>query len=78
LHAGGNNAAQWPIERAWDEGDRATGTHVLREWGTAMASGPASVDLRGLFRDLGVTAKNGQIALDDTAPLAALRKAITQ
>jgi len=77
LRAGGNNAADWNLERAWDVGDAATGTQVLREVGTAMAEGPVPVDLDGLFRDLGVVAKGGQVTFDDTAPLASVRKAIT-
>ncbi|WP_394843403.1 hypothetical protein LZC95_40945 [Pendulispora brunnea] len=73
LRAGGNNSEMWDASRMWDEGDRATGTHVLRELATSMGSQPGSVDLAGLFRELGVSAT----ALDDSAPKAALRKAIT-
>ncbi|WP_394832858.1 hypothetical protein LVJ94_40790 [Pendulispora rubella] len=73
LRAGGNNSEMWEASRMWDEGDRATGTHVLRDLAASMGSQPGSVDLAGLFRELGVSAT----ALDDSAPRAALRKAIT-
>ena len=77
LRAGGNNTNSWELERAWDEGDRATGTHVLRQWGGSMGSQPVTVDLKSLFGDLGVSEPGGQVVLDDKAPLAAVRRAIT-
>jgi len=73
LRAGGNNSEMWEASRMWDEGDRATGTHVLRELADSMGSQPGTMDLAGLFRELGVSATS----LDDNAPRAALRKAIT-
>jgi hypothetical protein len=75
--AGGTIDNSWPLERALELGDRATGTTVLTQLYTEMKDKPAPVDLDALWQQLGVR-KNGEgVLLDDAAPLAGIRRAIT-
>lgn len=69
---GANVERAWTLDRVLDVGDAATGTRVLHELANEMASQPARVDLPALFRRLGIQ------PLDDRAPLAATRIAITK
>jgi hypothetical protein len=78
LKAGGTIESDWPLMRTLEIGDRATGVAVLRELYDKMKATPAPVDLNTLWKELGVERRNGKIAFDDGAPLAAIRKAITQ
>jgi hypothetical protein len=77
LDAGGNDAVRWDLERTVEIGDRATGTHVLRDLHARMGSEPLSVDLDALFRQLGVQMRGRKMAFDERAPLASVRRAIT-
>jgi hypothetical protein len=77
LAAGGTIDQPWPIERVLREGDRATGTTVLAGLYAKMRDQPYAPDLDALWRDLGVSERRGSVALDDNAPLAAIRRAIT-
>ena len=74
--AGGNVEARWPIERVLETGDRGTGLSVLQELYARMKSAPVSVDLADLWRKLGVRGEGDRLVLDDSAPLAAVRRAI--
>jgi hypothetical protein len=76
--AEGNIESEWPLERAIAIGDKATGVPVLHELYEQMKARPVTVDLDALWKKLGVNAVNGQVVLDDSAPLAAIRKAITR
>ena len=75
--AGGTIDQDWPIEKAFAVGDRATGTHVLTDLYEQMRDKPVPVDLDALWKELGVEQTPGGVRLDDTAPLANIRKAIT-
>ena len=75
--AGGSIAVRWPLRRALDAGDRATGTHVLRDLYGKMGEAPMKVDLDDLWRRLGVVADGREVRFDDRAPLAAVRRSIT-
>jgi predicted metalloprotease with PDZ domain len=75
--AGGSIAVRWPLRRALEEGDRATGTHVLRELYDKMGEAPMKVDLDELWRRLGVVPDGRDVRFDDRAPLAAVRRSIT-
>lgn len=77
VRAGGNVTVSWPLAKALEVGDRATGVPVLEEFYAKMRAGPVSVDLPALFRQLGVSASGDRVAYDDKAPLAAVRKGIT-
>ncbi len=75
---GGSIAERWPLRRALEVGDRAVGTKVLEELYAKMSSAPASVDLDALFRRLGVAVRGKAVELDDGAPLARVRRAISE
>jgi hypothetical protein len=77
LAAGGSIAESWTIERVLEVGDAATGVHVLREQYARMAHAPAPVDLPGLWKSLGVSARGRAVTFDDAAPLAKVRRGIT-
>lgn len=70
--AGGTYAVSWPVQRILDTADAAVAQNTLAELYARMKDAPAPADLDGLWRDLGVV--DG--ALDDRAPLAAVRRAI--
>jgi hypothetical protein len=78
LKAGGTIESDWPLPRTLETGDRATGVPVLRERYDTMKASAAPVDLNALWKELGVERRNGKIEFNDGAPLAAIRKAITQ
>jgi len=75
--AGGNIESEWPLDRAIAMGDKATGVPVLHELYEQMKATPVTVDLDGLWKKLGVKEVNGHVVFDDSAPLAAVRRAIT-
>ncbi|MCA9708939.1 MAG: hypothetical protein KDK70_24045 [Myxococcales bacterium] len=77
LAEGGNGRANWSTRRVVEVADEATGTTVLSELYARMAQAPGDVDLDALFAELGVTRVDGEIVLDDDAPLAHVRRAIT-
>jgi predicted metalloprotease with PDZ domain len=74
----GGNTAEWTVAQMAAVGDEATGTHVLTTLYTEMGPSPVRVDLDALFASLGVAEKDGAIVFDDTAPLAWIRRRITQ
>lgn len=78
LKAGGTIESDWPLARALEIGDRGTGVPVLRALYDKMKAAPAPVDLGAVWKELGVERRSGKIEFRDEAPLAAIRKAITQ
>ena len=70
LAAGGNLEQDWPVARIFSVGDQATGAHVLADLYAKMGDKPYAPDLRALWQDLGVSAQNGRVSFNDTAPLA--------
>jgi hypothetical protein len=74
--AGGTIEADWPLERAFKIGDKATDGSTLMELYDQMASKPVAVDLPHLWAQLGVRASARGVALDDQAPRAAIRSGI--
>jgi hypothetical protein len=75
--AGGTIDQEWPIRRAFQTGDAATGTHVLEQQYDRMAATPVTVDLDGLWKKLGIVRTESGVRFDDTVPDAAIRKTIT-
>ena len=75
--ATGNMETSSPLEPLLDIGDRATGVPVLAELYGRMKDQPVPVDLDALWRELGVEIDGRAARLDDGAPLAAARRAIT-
>ena len=66
-----------PLAPLLEIGDRATGTRVLSDLYARMKDQPAPVDLGALWEALGVRTEGTAVRLDDGAPLAAIRRAIT-
>ncbi len=77
LAAGGHNAARWPLKKVLELGDQAAGVSVLVPRYEAMKDSPHPVDLEKLQAELGVTVRRDEVIFDDSAPLAAVRRAIT-
>jgi hypothetical protein len=78
IAAGGNHEVDWPIDRILATADKAVGVDVLTRLHEQMGSKPVAPDLNGLWRDLGLRVQGESLDFDDTAPLAAIRKAITE
>jgi hypothetical protein len=78
IAAGGNHETDWSIERILATADKAVGLDVLTRLHDQMGSKPVTPDLDGLWRDLGVKLRDGGLSFDDSAPLAAIRIAITR
>jgi len=76
--AGGNITADWPIERAFEMGDEATGATTLMDLYRQMRDTPVDVDLPALWTQLGVRLTGDTVVFDPAAPLAAMREAITR
>ena len=78
IAAGGNHEKDWSLDRVLSTADKAVGVDVLTKLHAEMGPKPVSPDLTALWRDLGVRPQGESIAFDDSAPLAAIRKAITE
>ena len=77
VNAGGTIDNDWPLKQALEIGDKATGTTILRDQYKVWSNTAVPVDLDKLWRDLGIHPTQDGITLDDNAPLASIRKAIT-
>jgi predicted metalloprotease with PDZ domain len=77
VEAGGDMEQVWPIERIFKVGDQATGTTVLSDLYEKMRAQPYAPDLDALWRELGIVVRGGRVTFDDSAPIAAIRQAIT-
>ena len=76
--AGGADVeAHWTVEHFIEVADGATGTHVLADLHRTLALAPGSVDLTGMLQRLGVQVQAGRVTFDDRAPLAPIRRAMT-
>ena len=78
IAAGGNHEVDWPIERILATADKAVGVDVLENLHNAWGGKPVTPDLGALWHDLGLRSQDGSLDFDDTAPLAAIRSAITE
>ena len=77
LNAGGDIRYDWKIQEALKAGDHATGTSVLTDLYAKMKDQPMPVDLSAMWKKLGVESDGNTVSLNDEAPLAAIRRAIT-
>ena len=77
LDAGGDIRKEWNLEDALRAGDHAVGVNVLQPLFTTMKDKPVSVDLDGLWTQLGVRLDGASVRFDENATLAAIRRAIT-
>jgi len=78
LEAGGDMREDWPIEKALEAGDRAVGGDVLIKLYGEMRDHPMNVDLPAMWKQLGIQQGDGTVQYHDDAPLATIRKSITQ
>jgi len=77
LNAGGDIRQDWKLEDALKTGDRATGVSVMANLYDKMKDQPMEVDLASLWKQLGIESDGKTVRLIDDAPLAAIRRAIT-
>jgi len=77
LNEGGDIRQDWDLEDALKIGDRTTGTSVLMDLYAKMKDQPMEVDLAAMWKDLGIEGAGKTLHFADTAPLAAVRRAIT-
>jgi hypothetical protein len=78
LAEGGSVAEVWPFDHLLEVADGAVGVTVLRPLHNGMGRAAWGFDLARLFGDLGVREQRDRVTLVDDAPLAALRRAITE
>ena len=76
--SGGSVAQVWGFDRLLDTADASVGTAVFRQMDDEMGRGAWTVDLAQVFRDLGVLVHGDDVVLIDDAPLAPIRRAITE
>jgi hypothetical protein len=77
LNAGGDIRQDWDIEKAFELGDKTTGVPVLTTLYSKMKNDPMPVDLPAMWKQLGVEPDGRTVHLNDDAPLAAIRRALT-
>jgi hypothetical protein len=78
LASGGSIARIWRFDRLLETADAAVGGSVLRLMHDEMGRVPWTVDLPRVFRELGVVVKGDEVTLVDDAPLAPVRRSITE
>jgi hypothetical protein len=78
VEQGGSIDHEWPLDRAFEIGDKATGTHVLTEMYAKWKDAPVEVDLTKLWAELGVRATDGGVEFDPKAKLATVRESMTR
>jgi hypothetical protein len=76
--SGGSIEVEWPLERALQIADQTVGVSVLEDLYKRMRATPVSPDLDRLWKELGVERRGKTVVFDDSAPLAAIRRAITE
>jgi hypothetical protein len=77
INALANHTDEWPIAKVLAAGDAATGLPVLTELYAKMRDTPSPVALEELWAELGVRVTATGVSLDNGAPRADIRKAIT-
>jgi hypothetical protein len=77
LDAGGDIREDWALEDALKAGDRAAGVDVLVKQYEKMKDQPVNVNLAALWKELGIERDGDTVHSRDDAPLAAIRRSIT-
>lgn len=77
LAAGGNHEQDWPNQRILSVADKAPGVTVLSDLYEKMRVKPYAPDLDALWRDLGISVRDGRVTFDNDALLAPIRRAVT-
>ena len=78
LDAGGDITHDWEFGDALKIGDRATGTNVLSDLYGKWKDQAVEVDLASMWKELGIAAGGKSVRVVEDAPLAAVRRAITE
>ncbi|HSZ84044.1 MAG TPA: hypothetical protein VLA14_17290 [Polyangia bacterium] len=78
LAAGADTTVDWTPERFFAAADRALGQPILLPHYRRWATTPVAVDLDGLWRRLGVSVGKDGVELDERAPEAWVRRAVTR
>lgn len=73
---GGNIESRMELDEVYADGDKGTKTQVLSQLYKQVANTPSGADLDSLWKWLGVTTKDGNTVLDNSASMAHIRKAI--
>ena len=76
LAEGGDATEVWDLHHTLEVADRAVGLHVLERLATAHANQGDAVELDKVLARLGVNSRGHAYELDNSAPLAAIRRAI--
>ena len=76
--ASGGLGTDWSIERVLETGDAAVDVRVLEDMYAHWKDKPVTPDLPALWRSLGVESAGSTVRLHENAPLAAIRRSITQ
>ena len=76
LAAGGHASEVWDLEQAIAVIDRELGSPILKRLNAEHSARGKPVGLDRLFAELGVVRVAGGVRLDDSAPLASVRRAI--
>ncbi len=76
LAAGGNASEVWPLSQVIEVSDRGTGLTPLADLSQGRLHAGRPLDLKKLWRDLGVVRVRGGVRLKNDAPLADARKAV--
>ena len=75
--ASSGDTADWNVREVLRTGDVSTGGTELIDLYESMGPKLMLVDIADLFAKLGVAEHDGQIVFDDSAPLAKIRRQIT-
>jgi hypothetical protein len=78
LDAGGDITHDWELSEALKTGDRVTGTTVLSDLYRKWKDQAVAVDLASMWKELGIAADGKSVRVVEDAPLAAVRRAITE
>ena len=78
LAAGGDITHDWELNEALRIGDRAAGTTVLSDLYAKWKDQAVKVDLALMWNDLGIAAQGKSVRVAEEAPLASVRRGITE
>ena len=78
LSAGGDIREDWELTKAFATGDRSVGVDVLLPLYDRMKDKSSPANLDSLWNELGIRKQGSAVQFDDSAPLAAIRKSITE
>jgi hypothetical protein len=77
LDSGGDIRYDWDLQQALKSGDTAVGVSVLSELYAKWKDQPVTVDLAAMWKQLGIESDGKTVRFVETAPLGAVRDAIT-